>query len=114
MTEGKKYGGRIAGTPNKLTSHAKDVLMEVFRELGDVPEMVAWAKDNKTSFYKLWARLLPHEVNARGFVASTTMVTKKESDREIARRLLYLLNAGLHDQKNADVLKELNMDSEPN
>ena len=34
----------------------------VFRKIGGQVAMAKWAKDNQTEFYRLYARLLPHEV----------------------------------------------------
>ena len=43
--------------------NAKAQLTEAFTKLGGVAGLVKWGKDNKTEFYKLWARLIPKEDN---------------------------------------------------
>lgn len=58
-----KTGGRVKGTPNKATATVKAALQEAFEKLGGVPSLVRWAKDEPTEFYKLWARLLPSQLN---------------------------------------------------
>jgi hypothetical protein len=106
MARGQKYGGRALGTPNTRTTKAKVALMEVFVGLGDIPEMIAWAKENRGEFYKLWARLVPTEVHGKGFTPPPAK-TAKESDADFARRVAYVLNAGVADLKTADLLKDI-------
>lgn len=62
MAKSTKTGGRSKGTPNKLSSGAKANIEAVFQKIGGQAEMAKWAKDNQTEFYKLYARLLPHQV----------------------------------------------------
>lgn len=63
-TTGKKWGGRVKGTPNKRTSEVKGSLIEAFDNLGGVDALVEWAKDgNRGEFYKLWAKVLPVQKN---------------------------------------------------
>lgn len=57
--------GRPKGVPNKTTQAVKDALALAFQGIGGVPELQAWARDNKTEFYKLWAKLLPTEVTGK-------------------------------------------------
>ena len=56
--------GRKKGTPNKSTVLVKSVLAEAFEGIGGVPALVEWAQDNQTEFYKLFAKLLPVQVEA--------------------------------------------------
>jgi len=58
----RKKVGRKAGVPNKLSGMAKENIAAVFTRLGGTAAMAAWAKKNQTEFYKLYSRLLPHEV----------------------------------------------------
>jgi len=64
MAKGIKTGGRVAGTPNKFTSTVKDNFIAVFDQIGGQDEMAMWAKDNRTEFYRLYSKLLPHQVNS--------------------------------------------------
>ncbi len=60
MTKRVKTGGRVKGQPNKLTTNAKDSIVECFRMLGGVQALYEWAKDNKTDFYKvIYPKVLP-------------------------------------------------------
>lgn len=60
----KKTGGRKAGTPNKVTADVKAALTRAFDGLGGVESLTRWAKQEPTEFYKLWAKLLPSELQA--------------------------------------------------
>jgi hypothetical protein len=60
----RKLGGRKPGTPNKFTGVVKDAVLETFIGLGGVEAMTAWARRNKTQFYRLAARLIPLEMKA--------------------------------------------------
>lgn len=62
MAKGKKTGGRRKGSTNKTTASAKEALTLAFVGVGGVPDLIEWAKANRTEFYKLWGKLLPHEV----------------------------------------------------
>lgn len=64
MAAGRKTGGRQKGTPNKATAAVKDALTEAFGELGGVPSLVTWGRDQPGEFYKLWVKMLPQEIKA--------------------------------------------------
>lgn len=66
MAIGKKTGGRQKGSENKLTGLAKDNIAAVFNRLGGTAGMAAWAEENKTEFYKLYARLIPVQLTGEG------------------------------------------------
>lgn len=63
MAIGKKTGGRQKGSGNKLSGLAKDNICAVFTRLGGTAAMAEWAVENKTEFYKLYARLIPVQVS---------------------------------------------------
>jgi hypothetical protein len=62
---GNEGKGRAKGALNKTTKAVKDALQEAFEGLGGVVALTAWAKDEPTEFYKLWAKMLPTEVKAK-------------------------------------------------
>lgn len=64
MAKGKKTGGRVKGTPNKVHSSVKNAVIETFNNLGGVEHMTDWAKLNPNEYYKLAARLIPTEIQA--------------------------------------------------
>lgn len=59
---GERRGGRPKGSPNKITTSMRECFRAAFDELGGVPALVAWGRENQTEFYKLTARLIPVEV----------------------------------------------------
>jgi hypothetical protein len=73
MATGKKTGGRIAGTPNKLSMTVKENVIGVFDAIGGMDHMQKWAIDNPNNFYTIYAKLLPTEV-----VANVTVNPIKE------------------------------------
>jgi hypothetical protein len=50
--------------PAKSTTSAKENFMAVFTRLGGTAAMARWAEENTGEFYKLYARLIPTEVDA--------------------------------------------------
>lgn len=59
MALGRKTGGRTKGTRNKVTAGAVANIMEVFQMLGGAKGFAEWAAENKTEFYKHYAKLIP-------------------------------------------------------
>lgn len=56
---GRFGAGRPRGAPNKLTRSAKEAFQLAFDALGGADTLAAWARDNQTDFYRLFARLIP-------------------------------------------------------
>lgn len=61
--KGMKTGGRVAGTPNKLTQTVKEAFGDAFEMLGGAEALFKWAQRNQTDFYKLASKLIPADVN---------------------------------------------------
>lgn len=62
MARGKKTGGGSRkGIPNRLTRAAKEAFGLAFEKTGGVKGLTEWAQENRTEFYKLYARLIPTE-----------------------------------------------------
>lgn len=61
-----KTGGRQKGTPNKITMSVKDNVIATFERLGGIDGLVAWGEENRTEFYRLYAKLLPVETQVTG------------------------------------------------
>jgi hypothetical protein len=57
----KRYGGRRRGTLNKLTSSARNAFALAFDTIGGAGGLSKWARENRTDFYRLYARLIPVE-----------------------------------------------------
>jgi hypothetical protein len=56
--------GRKKGVPSQTAISCKDSILEVFKRLGGVDGMAAWAQDNPGEFYsRIYAKLLPKQVD---------------------------------------------------
>ena len=88
MAKGKKTGGRQAGTLNKTTKLAKEAMATAFEGLGGVDALQTWAHKNQTDFYKLWARLIPAENNAKPALEHSGDVkrTLTDADENVLKR----------------------------
>jgi hypothetical protein len=49
------------GSPNKIGAAVKSNVIAVFDKIGGRDAMAAWALENPTEFYRLYARLIPTE-----------------------------------------------------
>lgn len=58
--------GRPKGVPNKMTAAAKEAFQLAFDGVGGVDALVEWAQENRTEFFKLYARLIPVEQQHSG------------------------------------------------
>lgn len=56
--------GRPVGSKNQFTT-LKSAFIETFEEIGGVGNLVEWAKANQTEFYRMVARLMPREIEAK-------------------------------------------------
>lgn len=60
-----KIGGRVKGTPNKLSMAAKEAIQLAFDKIGGVDRLISWAledSDNLKVFYtSLYSKLIPLE-----------------------------------------------------
>jgi hypothetical protein len=50
------------GKPNKLNATAKENIIAVFTRMKGTAGMAKWAKEHPTEFYRIYARLLPVEM----------------------------------------------------
>lgn len=58
-----KIGGRQKGAKNIAGATAKENLIAVFTRLGGTAQMAAWARKNQSDFYRLYARLVPQQID---------------------------------------------------
>jgi len=105
MAKGQKYGGRQTGSQNVHTRKIKDNIVAVFDGLGGYEAMLKWAKKNRTLFYQMYARLAPAEIHGKGFTPPPPPKDKPESDRDLARKVLFVLSSGAHEAET--LLKNL-------
>ena len=59
MAQGRKTGGRVAGTPNKTTQAAKDAIAMVADGLGGPSRMLEWAQEDPKNEGIFWERIYP-------------------------------------------------------
>jgi hypothetical protein len=71
-----KPPGRSKGSKNLVGATAKENILAVFTRLGGTPAMAEWAEENRTEFYRLYARLIPTEVGAK--VDGTIIVQERD------------------------------------
>jgi hypothetical protein len=70
--KGERRGGRKAGSQNKVTRAIKEAVLLVFDRMGEnrgktgEDEFLEWAIANQTEFYKIAARLIPHDAVGAG------------------------------------------------
>lgn len=62
----KKTGGRVAGTPNKLTAELKDMILKALDEAGGVKYLKSTAASNPAAFLSLVGKVLPLQVTGAG------------------------------------------------
>jgi len=58
--------GRRKGTPNKMTATFKEAIAIAYQGIGGHDAFTKWAKDHKTEFYRIAARLIPTELVGGG------------------------------------------------
>lgn len=63
MAQGHKTGGRVKGTPNKLTTELKEMILEALNGVGGIKYLMAQAEENPTAFLSLVGKVLPLTVN---------------------------------------------------
>lgn len=75
--------GRPKGVANKITASFKELVQSTFQALEEDKEgggMLAWAKANKTDFYKISSKLIPTEMAVKAEVTqieiAKTIITK--------------------------------------
>lgn len=70
---------RPKGSKNRIAQSVKQNIEQVFQKLGGVDAMVKWAQQEKnhTEFYRIYARLLPHEVVGKDNGPVSVTVTHK-------------------------------------
>ena len=79
MAKGKKTGGRIAGTPNKLTALLKDEILQAASDAhpdGRLGYLTEQAKDNPNAFLTLLGKVLPMQINGSGENGEVEIVFK--------------------------------------
>ena len=60
-----KTGGRVKGTPNKLSASVKTMILGALNELGGTQYLVEQGRANPSAFLSLVGRVLPMQVDSR-------------------------------------------------
>jgi hypothetical protein len=63
---GERRGGRVKGTPNKVTAVVKDMVVQALDQAGGVEYLVAQANDNPAAFLTLVGKVIPLQVHSSG------------------------------------------------
>lgn len=61
----QKHGGRVKGTPNKVTATVKEALQAAFDEVGGKDYLVKIAKEEPKAFCALIGKIIPQDVNTK-------------------------------------------------
>ena len=88
MAAGHKTGGRLAGTPNRITTAFKDAVRIVYEDIGGHSAFAAWARENQTEFYRIAARLIPTEIATTGKADPTLRVVLVNFGRDEQGRVI--------------------------
>lgn len=85
-----KTGGRKAGTPNKVTASVRQAFEDAFNLLqsDDQANLLAWAKNNQTEFYKLASKLIPQDVAVQGTMTLQVITGVPEPEGDEAEDLV--------------------------
>jgi len=83
---GEKTGGRVKGTPNKLTAEIKKAMSESFEIVGKTDYFVKLANDHPKVYGALIAKYIPSKIEAEieikdGLTEKLAERRKKASDR---------------------------------
>jgi hypothetical protein len=62
MAKGKKTGGRVKGTPNRLTASLKDMILSALDDVGGRDYLARQAAESPTAFLALVGKVLPLQV----------------------------------------------------
>lgn len=62
MAAGQKTGGRVKGTPNKVTATLKDMILQALDKQGGAEYLYRQADQNPAAFMTLVGKVLPMQV----------------------------------------------------
>lgn len=75
-----RSGGRPTGSKNKIGREVKEVIAQCFVDIGGAKEFARWARDHRADFYKLYAKLLPIQLQTKGSTEVHITVSRDEAD----------------------------------
>ena len=62
MANGRKTGGRVAGTPNKFSANLRAMILNALSEAGGEEYLARQANENPAAFLTLLGKVLPMQV----------------------------------------------------
>jgi hypothetical protein len=81
-----KPAGRPPGAKNAIGGTAKENVIAVFNRLEGTAGMAKWAKRNPSDFYRLYAKLVPQqidmEITERPCILSAEPLPKEDWDKQ--------------------------------
>jgi len=75
-----KTGGRLPGVSNKFTGVFREAVQVVYDGLGGHPAFLEWAKENRTEYYRIAARLIPGEMQDGDRAGTLTVIVQRHSE----------------------------------
>jgi hypothetical protein len=103
MARGRKTGGRQKGTPNKVTTDVKEMVLAALRRAGGEQYLARQAEENPSAFMALVGRIIPSQVRASLAGAEGEPITvqhmeaiEKMSIEERQRELEKMIEAAKH------------------
>ena len=86
MANGRKTGGRVAGTPNKLSADLRAMILNALSEAGGEQYLARQANENPSAFMTLLGKVLPTQVTGHegGPVTIVTGVRRCKDHEEAA------------------------------
>ena len=92
MALGKKTGGRVAGTPNKIPRTVRESIISVAERLGGEDRLLSWTQEDPQNEKMFWSSMylktIPKEIQAE--IAATHVISNltPEQQRGIAEAIL--------------------------
>lgn len=74
-----KTGGRLPGVSNKFTGAFKEAVQIVYQRLGGHAAFLEWARENRTEYYRIAARLIPGEAREGPEAEHVTIIVQRYS-----------------------------------
>ncbi len=71
-----KTGGRLPGVSNKFTGAFKEAVQIVYNRLGGHAAFLEWARENRTEYYRIAARLIPGETQEGHGAENVTIIVR--------------------------------------
>lgn len=76
MAKGRKTGGRVKGTPNKLTADIRSAIETAFHQVGGAEYLERIAKTEPAVFCGLLGKVLPTQLQHSGKISTQTPVDR--------------------------------------